>query len=263
MTLAPAPARGDHNRQARLFVSTFPYALIKNARALGQIEGGPEAETALIMRHERMRAESPWPCYKTVASLEQVEPVILCSDASGSISQSRSRMAGRFLRLFGQCDVWATVDDDIEASEETVRRLVVACRASSGIVTVPYLLRDGRTASISGLRKNPAQALWTAASTGMGLVAIHRSVLTALADVAPRAIDDKGLRYPALFLEFIDEWLGWLGEDIAFCRRVAEARIPIHVLTDAPIVHAGRSSMLTLDGALVPLDERTAETMAR
>jgi len=233
-----------------LFVSTFPYALIKHARALGQLEGGPEAELALIGQHERLRGESPWPAYRTVGQLDPVEPFILVSDASGSISQSRSRMAGRFWRGFGaSCDVWLSVDDDLFADTDVCARLVGLARKERCLATVPYLLRDGRTASIAGVVKG---ARITAQSSGMGLVAMHREALEAIFAECPRAVDDKGARYPAAFLEFIDEWLGWLGEDIAFSRRAQKALGTTHpwvVLPDALIGHAGRWSRLNLDGS--------------
>jgi hypothetical protein len=232
----------------RLFVSTFPYALIKHARALGELEGGPEQELALIRQHEQLRGESAWPAYRTVGELDNVEPFVLVSDASGSISQSRSRMAGRFWRGFGsECDVWLSVDDDIFADRSVLARLVAECRRTGGMVSVPYLLRDGKTASVSGVHKVHDEVL-CARTSGMGLVAMHRNAIEALAPSAPRAIDDKGARYPALFLEFIDEWLGWLGEDIAFSHRMAALHMLWHLLPDAPVCHAGRWSRLNADG---------------
>jgi len=242
----------------RLFASTFPYALIKHARALGELEGGPEQELALIRQHEQLRGESAWPAYRTLGQLDKVEPFILVSDASGSISQSRSRMAGRFWRGFGAaCDVWLSVDDDIYADESVLARLVGLARKTGGMASVPYLLRDGKTGSVAGVTRMSDEHL-CARSSGMGLVAMHRTAIEALAERAPRAVDDKGARYPALFLEFIDEWLGWLGEDIAFSRRMAESHMLWHLLPDAPVCHSGRWSRLNSDGSF-SADRATAE----
>lgn len=241
----------------RLFVSTFPYALIKHARALGELSGGPEQEIALIRQHEQLRGKSDWPAYQTVGELDKGEPFVLCSDASGSIGQSRSRMAGRFWRGVGShCDVWVSIDDDIFASEDVLARLVGLARKTEGLATVPYLLRDGKTASIAGV--TVGNEGFFAKSSGMGLVALHRRAIERIAEDAPRAIDDRGQRYPALFLEFIDEWLGWLGEDIAFSRRAEKVRCPWHVLTDAPVCHAGRESRMNGDGSF-SADRATAE----
>jgi len=242
----------------KLFVSTFPYALIKHARALGELEGGPERELALIKHHEQLRGESAWPAYRTIGQLDAVEPFVLVSDASGSISQSRSRMAGRFWGGFGAaCDVWVSIDDDIYAETDVLARLIGLARKTHGLATVPYLLRDGRTASIAGVIDTGAGG-FTAQSSGMGLVAMHRDALMRIFETSPRAVDDKGARYPACFLEVIDEWLGWLGEDIAFSRRAAEQGIAWHVLADAPVCHAGRWSRMNADGTF-SADRATAE----
>jgi hypothetical protein len=245
--------------QPRLFVSTFPYALIKHARALGVLPqgSGPEAEIALMREHEKLRGESPWPAYRTLAELDRGEPFVFYATGAGSIAQARSRVAGLFWRVAVSCDVWLTLDDDIFAPEDTLARLVGLARKTEGIATVPYLLRDGQTASIAGVTLSGDGAI-RAQSSGMGLVAMHRSAVERIARDAPRAVDDKGARYPALFLEYIDEWLGWLGEDIAFSERAAKAGCLWHVLPDAPVCHAGRWSRIDRDGAF-SLDPKSAE----
>jgi hypothetical protein len=230
-----------------LFVSCYPYALIKGARVLGQLapEDGAEAELALIAAEEKKRDASAWPCYRTVAQVEKVEPCVLVSDASGSISQCRSRMAGRFERQ-AECDVWLTVDDDIFAEAAVLERVIGLARMNRRtVVTVPYLLRDGVTQSVGGMTSRDPLA----GTTGMGLVAMHREALAAVAPFAPPCIDDKGNRYRGYFYELIDEWCGWLGEDVSFSRRCREAKVPLFVVPHAPVCHAGRWSYMNPDGS--------------
>jgi hypothetical protein len=233
----------------RLFVSCYPYALIKGARVLGKLapEQGAEAETALIKSEERRRDDSDWPCYRTVAQVEQLEPVMLVSDASGSIGQCRSRMSGRFLAT--SCDVWLTVDDDLFAEAAIIERVVSLARTNpSSVISAPYLLRDGITPSIGGLQSVKGD-LQPVSTSGMGLVAMHRNALKRIEPQAQPAIDDKGNRYRAFWHEMIDEWCGWLGEDVSFCRRAWTAGVPILALADAPTCHAGRWSYMNPDGS--------------
>jgi len=234
----------------RLFVSCYPYALIKGARVLGELapEEGAEAETMLIKREETKRDESAWPCYRTVAQVEKLEPVMLVSDASGGLPQCRSRMSGRFLA--SACDVWLTIDDDLFAEAPVIERLVKLARLNrQAVFTASYLLRDGVTQSVGGLLSQGETELRNVGTTGMGLVAMHRDTLTKVAPYAQPAITGTGERYRAYFAEVIDEWCGWCGEDVSFSRRCREAGVPILAVADAPTCHAGRWSYMNPDGS--------------
>lgn len=242
-----------------IFASTYPYALIKVARALGQIDGGSEAEFALIREEQSRLGESSWPAFRTLGELQHVEPAMVVCDASGSIAQSRSRMAGRYLAAVKghpELDVWLTLDDDVFAERAVLARVIEAARSSRAIASVPYLLRDGRTASVAGLQRGGEGFL--AASSGLGLVAMHRDAVERIAEAegAP-LVDDKGMRYPGIFRELVRDGVSWLGEDISFCVRAAAAGVPLHVLTDAPVCHAGRWSRLEPDGTFA-VDRATA-----
>lgn len=233
-----------------LFVSCYPYALIKGARVLGKLapEDGATAEAELIASEELRREASDWPCYRTVAQVEKVEACVLVSDASGGLPQCRSRMSGRFL-YDSVHDVWLTIDDDLYAEAPVIERMVKLARGNrTAVFTAPYLLRDGRTQSVGGVLPQHAE-LQLVGATGMGLVAMHRDALTKVAPFAPPCVDDKGNRYRGFFYELIDEWNGWLGEDMSFSRRCREAGVPLVALTDAPTCHAGRWSYMNPDGS--------------
>lgn len=246
----------------KLFVSTFPYALIKTARAMGVLAGEDSSGEMRLLESEFARgAESDWACVRTVEECKHIEPAYLLKDASGALDECRSRMAGSFLSTPGP-DVWLQIDDDIYAPRDTIRAVVELARKTRAVATVPYLLRDGRTGSVGGLTFVEDDVAGTvvsvrAAWTGMGLTAMHREAVDAIARRCPIAETDKGAVYPALFLRYVDEHRHWLGEDIAFSRRAEAMGVPIHVLPDAPICHAGRWTRLNLDGSF-SVDRATA-----
>lgn len=240
-----------------LFISTYPYALIKTARALGVLSGEDSgAELRLIEAEFAKGVESHWPCVRTVEECKYVEPALLLKDASGALDECRSRAAGKFL-CAPSCDVWLQVDDDIFATRDVIAKAIEIARATKSIASVPYLLRDGRTSSVGGLTFGSDRLDVQAAWTGMGLVAMHRDAVDAIGRRGPIAETDKGEIYPALFLRYIDDRRHWLGEDIAFSKRAEAAGMPIHVLADTPICHAGRWSRLNPDGSF-SVDRATA-----
>lgn len=159
-----------------LFVSTYPYALIKAARALGVLTGeDSSAEFRIIEAEIEKGAESHWPYVRTVEECKYVEPALLSQNASGALDECRSRTAGKFL-CAPSCDVWLQVDDDIFATRDVVAQVIARARETRGVATVPYLLRDGRTGSVGGLTLGPPMlATWT----GMGLTAMHRDAVDA------------------------------------------------------------------------------------
>jgi hypothetical protein len=231
----------------KLFVAIYPYALIKEARALGRLKGGADEELALLEHELAHMQESKWPVYRTIAELARFYPdATLVQDASGSIAQSRSRMAGRFLA--SDCDVQLSIDDDIFARGYVLERLLAfaADPRLCSVVTVPYILRDGKTPSVSFPQELTDYA-GRVKTTGMGLVASNRATISRIAAFSRMTYtctDDRGLVYPTLFLETIEKDK-WLGEDISFCRRVEQADVTIEALYESPICHAGRWSKLT------------------
>ena len=92
---------------------------------------------------------------------------------------------------------------------------------------------------------------------GFGAVAMDRSVLEKAAQDLPQVTCDRQVFYP-MFLPSIreDDQLptGWayLGEDYAFCERVAEAGVQLFVDTSLRVFHFGRHPFAWEDCLLAP-----------
>jgi hypothetical protein len=90
-------------------------------------------------------------------------------------------------------------------------------------------------------------------STGFGLVAVHREVVTHLCECFPDLDtwdEDSGRYIPALFFERLTgdaPTRRWQGEDMAFCARAREVGAPMHALLGADVIHAKRRLRLQQD----------------
>lgn len=246
---------------APVFATTFLYAACKIV--------GPDAWPVYLRDQLANLAESQWPALRTLGELSHVCPAQLVTDASTYIDRARCVAAGRFLA--SKEDVWLTVDDDIFADEEVLRRLILTCRATGGGVALPYMNRDGRSMTF---RRVSGPTVWldvgnevlvpirTVDRVGFGCVALHRELVTRLARqvVHFRESDHSPLPCPHLFVNDVDAGT-WTGEDYAFSKRCEASGSPIHVLLDAPCEHAGLSAMLDVEGRICVADPDRAATL--
>jgi hypothetical protein len=254
-----------------LFFSTFMYSACKVVGA----ERWPE-RLAYEMAH---LDESPWPGFRTMGQADKVAEAAGVElrtfvDGSTYITRARCVAAGHFLYKSGaDSDVWLTADDDVYADARVLESLLLAARATRGLVALPYLNRDGHSMTF---RRVTGPTLWLPGKIpvravdriGMGLVAMHRSFVEVLARRAPMFEH----RYPAIFLEGITEvdratGIGvWTGEDYWLCGLAEAADLPMHVLLDAPGWHAGHGAKLDLDGQIcveTDADRQKLETARR
>jgi len=92
-------------------------------------------------------------------------------------------------------------------------------------------------------RRTPAGAtLRNARSGGFGLVAVNRAAMGLVASASPTWKDPHdGKTKPAPFLEVLEEDGTWLGEDLAFFRRVpmGPKGVTVEALTSGTTTHAG------------------------
>jgi hypothetical protein len=218
-----------------LFASLFLYAAEKHCSV---VERAAEAWPERVKRWRRQPQTCPWPGMRTLAALGTLgEPVAEFINAGAFITRGRSRAAGRFLT--SKADVWVSCDDDVEADDQVVRRLVERCRSTVGLVVAPTVLRGRSTSDVvqhaAGEREGD---LLPISRTAFGLVALHREAVLSVLPGAPIARDEEqGYEYPALFLERVEAGQ-WLHEDYAFCDLARSRGVPMHALLGALTRHA-------------------------
>lgn len=195
------------------------------------------------------------PAINVVRKLRRFADVAVLHDAGGtSIGHARSRAFSVALAA-NDCDIWISVDDDIDASPETLRHLVGSIDPDSPqIVIVPCWLRTAEVVNVtldpeSVLdRVSPSGArLRRALFGGFGMVAVSRAALREIAAAWPDLlfVDDDGATRHGIFCEYIySGW--WAREDYAFFSRVPE-HVRIEVLLSGLTDHGGKR--LRLDTA--------------
>lgn len=235
---------------AAVFATTFLYSACKVV--------GPDRWPEYLAHALAHLEESEWPGLRTLAELRHVCDYDLVVDGSTYITRARSVATGKFLR--SAHDVWLTVDDDLFASDDVLRRLILACRSTRGGIALPYMNRDGKSMTFRKV-SGPTLAfddmlVRRVDRVGFGCVALHRDLVEALAKDAPKFRAEDGPPdapgepdCPALFLEGAQEGT-WVGEDYYFSALCEAAGQPLHVLLDAPCAHAGLWAMLDEDGAI-------------
>jgi hypothetical protein len=239
-----------------LFMSVFAYSV---AKALG------ERWEVWLQSQLADPLSSPVEGIRTLGHAMRLGPdVTAYIDGSTYVTRARSRAAGKFLA--SKSDVWLTCDDDVLVEKEGIENLVRACRATRGVVSVPLLIRGGTSVCFGHVPMNPALVvehdgvpLFPIEMTGMGLVAIHREVLEAVAPAVPLTNrgETDGMVFRAFFTETIREGM-WVGEDYHFCILAREAGKPVHLLLETQGTHAGRTCKLGRDLYLSVGDEDTA-----
>jgi hypothetical protein len=177
------------------------------------------------------------------------------------IAKARNIAAHAFLE--SRCDVWVTVDDDVEVSLDALTTMVSQCKAEPSIVVAPCLLRDTLTANISESRvafdmKAPNGArLQRIESGGFGCVAMSRALFERMdleSKMANRLTpfwdDADGVRRRVLFRDEIDGGK-WFTEDTAFFRHVP-ASVGRYAVRVGETVHNGQRLDLATLEAIVP-----------
>lgn len=227
-----------------IFFSTYVYAFAKQHGSAWGSE---------FKRELREGPRSSLPCVRTYAAATAVDDCMLQVSGPSRIPQARSQSAGMLLRS-PRADIWVCCDDDVEAGPDVIARLVRAARTTRGVVSAPCLQRSTDRAEgdpgILNIRMHAEPAfthgdeflLASITLTGFGLVALHRDGVQAIADQHPELVvdlDENGTSFPALFAEQVGN-RKWYGEDNSFCLRANRAKVPIHALCSATVVHAGR-----------------------
>lgn len=192
--------------------------------------------------------EEVLPAVRVVRELRRHHETALLHDAGGtSIGHARSRAFS--VALAGDVDFWISIDDDTEASPETIAHLLGALeRDTPRIVIVPCFLRQ-ETACVN-ITLDPQHTLERVTKTGarlrralyggFGIVAVTRAALHELARTWAADltfVDDDGQHRCGVFVEYISHgW--WFREDYAFFSRVPPT-VQIEALCTGETDHDG------------------------
>ena len=197
--------------------------------------------------------DSQWfPALRTLRLLRKLTDVELRLD-TGATNIAKSRSRHFTAAVDSKCSGWLTIDDDVEASLETLGWLLAAIEGNEPrICMAPCLLRDGQTANVEwtelySVRRVdhhlfPHGQARRARRGGFGLVAMNRAALDRIASHNPRTwLDDDGERKWWVFAETQvprGDSLRWLGEDLSFFENVPVG-VEIEALSTGETMHAG------------------------
>lgn len=194
----------------------------------------------------------PPPCFavKALHALTHLGDVTLRIDGGGShIGKSRSRHL--YDAIQSKADVWVTIDDDVSATRETLAWMLTAVEDSEARVCIaPCMLRGTGEVNVEWSPVYyertllPGGSARRAIAGGFGLVAMNRKAMLAAAIASPMWEDPHdGKMKPAAFLESLDDNHSWVGEDIAFFRRLPRT-VEVLALTSGKTIHAGHELAL-------------------
>lgn len=229
-----------------IYASTAVYTLGR--------ELGPEGAREELRRQIGEPTDESLPCARVMARLLRIDELVLHIDsAATSIGRSRSRAMHEAHSRAGMCDVWLSVDDDVEADQETLRWLVEAVRESRGVCIAPCWLR--RTEAIVNLVLTEAVARPIGKPTtsgeqglaigaragGFGLVAMHQDAIQAVYDSNPDLlfVDEDGVEKLGAFVEVVEGGKWWT-EDLAFFLKWLPERVRREALVTGRTVHDGK-----------------------
>lgn len=224
-----------------IYVSTALYSLGK--------ELGPQDADLEFRRQVVTPTEDSLPAARAVSRLRRLEDLVLQTDcAATSIGRSRARSMFEFRRHPSQPDVWVSVDDDVDASLETLSWLVQAARDTKGAVIAPCWLRRkdpivNVVISEGGVARPVGKGglIMGCQAGGFGLVAIHRDAVEAVHEARPELyfVDDDGERKLGAFVEVVEGGKWWT-EDLAFFLKWAPKTFRRDILITGQTTHDGK-----------------------
>ncbi len=212
---------------------------------------GVEKGMAELQRQIANPDATSLPAVRTIARLRRLADLALRIDTGGTqLCAVRSRHAD--VAWKSGAEIWFSVDDDNEATTETLANMLEAVRGDEPrIVLAPYITRGEDTRLhvmvnvdlpriVTTERRLPNGArLRPVTKGGFGLVAMNRAALGAVREACAHLayIDTDGVERLALFFAEIKGGR-WLMDDFSFF-----ARVPSHVSVEALLtghtLHAG------------------------
>lgn len=216
---------------------------------LGCLMGMSEASRLLTLAVSDLEHEQVLPAVHALRLLRELADLELRVDGGATqIAKTRSRHFDHALN--STCDVWVTVDDDVDTDLRTLALLLAAVTGDEPRVCfAPYIKRgEEGTAlvkwpdvsverAVASLLPVAQGRVRSALAGGFGLVAVNRAAMQLVARDAPTFWDADVLR-SAAFLEVLTPDGHWLGEDFAFYERARKVAT-VEALVTGNVTHAG------------------------
>lgn len=213
---------------------------------LGRMFGHKVAEQFLTraVQDPSVMREIQIPAAHAIRHIASLDEVTLRVDGGATcIGKSRSRHLAAALE--SRADVWVTIDDDVQTDLQTATWLVETVQDPTmpTVCIAPCLMREQNVMNVewSGVymtrKLSNGGMVRRARRAGFGLVAMNRAAMVEVAGAVPSFHDDDGKQKPAAFLEFLDGDR-WLGEDLAFFRRLPMT-VCVEGLITGETTHAG------------------------
>jgi hypothetical protein len=220
--------------------------------ALGVMISPSKACAAITRAVSDEQAEQLLPAVHALRELRRLCDVELSIDGGAShLAKSRSRQFAAALE--SDADVWLTIDDDCDTTQDTLANLLAAVTegAEPRVCIAPCCLRgDPATVNVEWTSVYTTRSVHintyglvltrSAVRGGFGLVAMNRAALVEIAGLVPSFRDGADQRMkPAAFLEVLEADGAWLGEDLAFFARLRGSRVVVEGLISGETTHAG------------------------
>lgn len=210
---------------------------------LGQVFSPLEAQALMLKAIADPSVTPPVHAIEPLRWLRDYDEVAYSVSGGGTyISKTRCR---QFHAAYeSPAKLWATFDDDITMTKETLGWLVQLANVSAPTVALaPYAQRGSAVASVAWNailveRTLPGGGKARRANGGgFGAVVMNRAAMSAIRSNCPFFRDDDGERKPAPFAEIFDRER-WYGEDLSFFQRVP-AIVDVWALVTGQTTHAG------------------------
>lgn len=180
------------------------------------------------------------------------------------IAEARSQLVDQFFAepLYRQAQWLLMIDSDMVPPIDLIDRMMAVADPThvpvlgglcfaGGRLMAPYptiyeevlVEREGYDdfIAIQPVKEYPRNALVKVGATGGACLLMHRNVLAAMSQPWPKGfgtqLDGTKNPYPWFIEGLVTPHGDPIGEDIAFCRRLAQMQVPIHVHTGVKLGH--------------------------
>lgn len=238
-----------------IYASTYVYCLGR--------ELGAEDAAAEFRRQVMQPTEDSLPSARAISRMRGIEDLVMHVDAAAtSIGRARARSLWNFRNHPSAPDVWVSIDDDVDATQETLRWLIDGARETRGVIAAPCALRRKEPVvnvivADGGIVRPVGQGglMVKCVAAGAGLLAMHRDALEATYQARPELLfrDEDGEIKLGCFAEVVQDGHWWT-EDIAFFVKWLPESVRRDILLTGKTTHDG----VLLDLAQVPQLPRMA-----